>query len=455
MASNKTSEAKAKIGLDSTSFEKGAKAVIDAANAMSAAVTAAFATAGVAILAALGAETVSSVVKSIKGVLDLGESLANAGKRAGLAAGQFYLFNAAVEKGLALKTVAGLIGENAEVLNRSASIFRDVSIKLWAIGEKIRGFWLGLMDRVAPVLSRILDGTLGASLVSAGQWFGDKIADAVKVIYQLAKDGKLWETLQLGLKVAFDYAGERLLWMGRIGYDILKVAFSRAVFGGLSEGVTEAWEGFKDFASRFADFFKAAFLGVWAKVSEVVDGFFNKIDKALNAVHLLSDDKLKSNQDDRATNAAKIAVPIVSAVGNFFKAGAGEGSLFEKIKDILANNQFKGSDALNEEIAKLGKVIPEALTSYTMDTSEHPTTSFENNSRRAAFGADSLTSIGGGGGVYLGLSVLDVNKAQLTELKSINMRLGALGTNSSLTVNNLQTGSLGVSRAQDSSVVND
>lgn len=449
MATSKTSEAKAKIALDSAAFEKGAKVVINAANAMSSAVTAAFAAAGVAILAAFGAQTVGSIIHSLKSVIDLGESMANAGKRAGIAAGQFYLFNAAVEKGLGMKTVAGLIGENAEVLNRSAGIFRDVAIKLWAIGEKIRGFWLGLMDRVAPVLSRILDGSLGVSLVSAGQWFGDKIADAVEIIYQLAKDGNLWDTLKQGLQVAFDYAGERLVWMGKVGYEILRVLFSRAFADGITDGVSSIWDYIKSFTKDLGEQVGYAFFHIWAKVTEMANNFLNTLDKALNAAGLLSDKELKTKVDARnretdATNSVAGVTPEPAKGDN----------VLEKIQDILKNNKFQGSEILNSQIEGLQNKISSALSGYKRDEKDEPTKHFENNTRQAAFGADSLTAIGGGGGVYLGLSVLDVNKAQLSELRSINMRLGNLGGNSQLTVNNLQAAQSEISRAQTSSAVN-
>lgn len=448
------SEAKAKIALDSAAFEKGAKAVINAANAMSAAVTAAFAAAGIAILAAFGANTISSVISSAKSVLDLGESMANAGKRAGLAAGQFYLFNAAVEKGLSMKTVAGLIGENAEVLNRSASIFRDVSIKLWAVGEKIRGFWLGLMERVAPVLSRILDGSLGSALVSAGQWFGEKIANAVEVVYQLAKDGKLWDTLSLGLEIAFKYAGERLLWLAKIGYEVLKLMFSEALFDGINGAVKGLYEYLKDFSKSVGSMMATAFIVLFSVVNDLVNGLLNRIDQALNAVGLLSDSEMASKKKTRDADTKSTYKLAGDKYFNDPKAQE-QGNALLKIAQIFneKESQFSVSDDLQKTIDSLQGTIAGALAGYKADEKSNPPVAFENNKRQAAFGADSLSSIGGGGGVYLGLSVLDVNKAQLSELKMISSKLSALGGNNSLTVNN-NTTPQEITRMQTSSGVN-
>ncbi len=407
MGSSKTSEAKAKVSLDSAHFEKGAKAVMNAANAMSSAVTTAFAAAGAAVLVAFGAKSVGAIVASVKSVLDLGESMANAGKMAGIAAGQFYLFSNAVEKGLTLKTTAGLIGENAQVLNRSAAIFRDVSIKLWAVGEKIRGFWLGLVERLAPVLSRLLDGALTASLVEAGQAFGGKIADAISVIYQLAKDGKLWSTFTAGFKLAFDYAGERMVWLGNIGYQILKLTLENAFKGGIEDALGALWGSILSFGEAFGEAIGSAFFTFWTEVLDVVYGLLAKLDSFLNSIGALSDsevaERAKAQKDAQANIASRRAV----SNSDFSTSAPKEASLTEKISDIFKNNQFSQSSGLSEGIAAFTETISTALSDYKAD----------------AFGADSLSSIGGGGGVYLGLSVLDVQKSQLTVLRSIDQKL--------------------------------
>lgn len=430
MATNKTSQATAKVGMDYSSFEKGAKAVIAAANAVQAAVVTAFAAAGAAIIAAVGSKVVRSIIDSVKSVLDLGESMANAGKRAGTAAGQFYLFNAAVEKGLSLKTVAGLIGDNAEVLNKSANVFRDVSIKLWAIGEKIRGFWLGLMERVAPVLSRILDGTLGASLVSAGEWFGQKIADAVAIVYQLAKDGSLWDTLKAGLEIAFKYAAERVAWLANLLHDVFTVVVSAALTWAITEGLSKAQGAMKDFSKTTGIEFGLAFANAFSVVVDIVEsllekvwkaihylGYVNPIAAAADAAHGAGSGKGAKDALAAAAEALRIGMP---------KGKLGEGqTLEETIKSALSNSlPFKQSDELTGLITDFTKKIGDTLTTYKADEAKNPTTSYENNTRQAAFGADSLTAIGGGGGVYLGLSVLDVNKSMLRQLQEINSKTG-------------------------------
>lgn len=422
---------------------------------MSAAVKAALAATGIAIIAALGAQSVSAIANSAKAVIDLGEKMANAGKRAGIAAGQFYLFNAAVEKGLGMKTVAGLIGENAEVLNRSANVFRDVAIKLWVVGEKVRGFWLGLMDRLAPVLSRILDGALAASLVSAGQWFGDKIGEAVGLVYNLAQDGTLWTTLKQGLEIAFNYAGERLLWLAKAGYEVLKTAFSSAFSSGVSSGLEEAGKAvssfFADFSAVVGNMLLRAFTNVFALVNKALDAI-DKAIKFLNGGDKGDTSKLAAERK-QARDGIVSALKIVVDKGPGSQDSPERKNIVDRISEIFDGFSFTPSEGLAKTISDFTSKIAGALPSVKSPSLSTPATKFENNTRVAAFGADSLTSIGGGGGVYLGLSVLDVNKMQLSELKQINQRLGNLGGNTSVNVTNVANAPTNVSRAQTSSPV--
>jgi len=454
MPTSKTSQANARVGMDKSEFVEGAKAVMDAAESMSKTVTAAFKTMGVAILAVFGAKTVSALVDTLHGVLEFGEAMANAGKRAGTAAGQFYLFNAAVEKGLSLKTVAKLVGENAEALNRSANLFRDVSIKLWAVGEKIRGFWLGLMERVAPMLARILDGALGAQLVSAGNWFGEAITNAVGVIYELAQDGTLWDTLRLGLKIAFDYAGERLLWMGKLAYEVVKEFFSAGFVEGITSAIATIWGTIKDFAKSVGDQVGSAFLLIWATINGMANSLLNKVDKALNAMGALSDEELESRTAGRNIDTAKGFSKAAMSENQNPKVGP-VSDFLEKIKNLFNSkgSKFEVSDELGKSIADFQNVIAKAMTGYKAREAASPLESYENNTRQAAFGADSLTAMGGGGGVYLGLSVLDVNKMQLRELQEINRKMGAKSGDTQNVINQYSP-MKEISRMQTSSPVN-
>lgn len=409
-------EARTKISLDSGSFEKGAKAVTAAAQSMSSGVKAAFATAGAAVLLAFGAKGVSSLLSTVRDTLEFGEAMANAGRKAGLAAGQFYLFNAAVTKGIGLKTAADLLGKNAEVLNRSASLFRDVSIKLWVIGEQIRGFWLGLLERLSPVLSRILDGGLGSALLDAGESFGQSLADAVETIYQLAKDGKLWTAIKEGFGIAFDYAGERLLWLGKISYEVIREAFSSAINFGIVDALASTWKVITNWANGFGDVLGNAIFVALTEVLSIVNKVINKLEKAQVAVGLIS----QKEADDSKTGREDIVASARTVGGYTPTPLQKDGTFMEKVAKIFEANKFKPVGDLKDGIETFLKGLEEVHAKYKRNEKDNPAKKYENNLPIKTYGADSLAQIGGGGGVYMGLSVLDVNKQQLKEQRRTN-----------------------------------
>jgi len=124
------------------------------------------------------------------------------------------------------------------------------------------------------------------------------------------------------------------------------------------------------------------------------------------------------------TDAPQVQVAIQRGWPLSAKAKEDKEGFLQTIKNVFAQNEFSPSGDLQARTDKLGEGLKVAFNKFKSELTNEPGQAIENNSRRSAFGADSLTAVGGGGGVYLGLSVLDVNKAQLRELKEINARLG-------------------------------
>jgi len=445
----KTNEARAKVTLDSSSFEGGAKSVAAAAEAMGSAVKKAFAVAGAAVVSIAGMRAIANAAQD---VLELGERMANAGNAARISAGHMYLFAASIQKGVGLGTMAKLIGENGEALQRSANTFRDVSIKLWAVGEKIRGFWIGLMERVAPVLSKLLDGALGKSLVDAGNSFGDAIVSAVAVFYQLAEDGKLWETIKSGFKVAFEYAGERMIWLAGLGYKLLKEIFSQAFVDGITAGIGKMWDAVKGFAEYLGMQLVTAFQFFWVKVIDTVYSLISKLDSLLVSIGLMSEEEAGANRRGRAEDIGKRSQRILDIHDQYQKSNPEGKDLASRISEIFSNNQFQMSDRLAEEMGKIGSVVTQAKEKGKAAIASMPAQTFENRNFRALGGSDSLTAMGGGGGVHLGLTSLEINKMQLNELRSIKEVLqNREFAPERIPSYNIARPSYGVSRAQTSS----
>lgn len=409
------SSAIVKIGLDADGFEKGVAAVFKLMLKLEKLFTTAFSAIGNAFL---NVASIADVKNAVQDVISLGEQTANAGHAAQRSAGQWYLLNNAINKGISLKTATKLLGDNAAVLDRSADVLRDVSIKLFAIGEKVRGFWLGLMDRVAPVLSRFLDGALANSLVNAGEQFGDAIAKALKVIYQTAADGKLWDTFKAGFDVAFDYAAERLRWFGELMGDIFEAAAD-------------------SFADALERAFKKTLPDLGSDLTSIKYGLENKLG-------FISDDELVAGQNrldrERESRTGTDGPPFAS-----------------KLSEILKRDgSFLQSKELQDKLANLGNIFQKAIDKYDANERKNPTEKEENNFRRAATGVSSLQSIGGGGGVFIGLSVLEVNQRQLKVQEDILRKLSGMPASSyglSYNPNSLQADSVGITRMQTQSVV--
>lgn len=91
------------------------------------------------------------------------------------------------------------LGSQAQILGRDAALFDDVSDRLEATGVKVRGFWIGVADQVAPVLKPLLDQFMKMDLASWGQ----KAGEAVAFIVQAFADGKVGDILFTSAKIAF------------------------------------------------------------------------------------------------------------------------------------------------------------------------------------------------------------------------------------------------------------
>src|SRR5215210_5200037 len=91
------------------------------------------------------------------------------------------------------------LGTQAQLLGSDAALFGDVSEKLETAGLKVQGFFVGVADKVAPVLKPLLDKFATMDLASWGQ----KAGEAVAFIVQAFADGKVGDILFTSAKIAF------------------------------------------------------------------------------------------------------------------------------------------------------------------------------------------------------------------------------------------------------------
>lgn len=195
-------EARAKISLDYSGWELGAKAVAAISKQMFDVVKT---TVGVAF-GMLAVDAIKKFVSAIPGavsqVLQMGEELANMAHATGMAAGQFAAFQLMLQHGISYADASSMLGRNAELLSKDANIFRDVQIKIAESGLRIQGFWIGFADKIAPVMNVLLDKFNSLDLSKWGQQFAEPIANAAKVIYGLIASGNVGNIFGAGLKLA-------------------------------------------------------------------------------------------------------------------------------------------------------------------------------------------------------------------------------------------------------------
>ena len=121
------------------------------------------------------------------------------------------------------------VGSQAQILQRDAALFDDVGDKLALTGMKVRGFWVGVAEKVAPVLKPLLDKFASLDLASWGQ----KAGEAVAFIVQALADGKVGDILFTSAKIAFanavNFLAGALMAVGQALWQILVEAFKSAI----------------------------------------------------------------------------------------------------------------------------------------------------------------------------------------------------------------------------------
>lgn len=116
------------------------------------------------------------------------------------------------------------VGGQAAILARNAVIFDDVSDKLALAGVKVQGFFVGVAEKVAPVIKPMLDQLAAMDGAGIGQRVGDDLAAGL----QMFTDGSLADSIGLTISIAI---GEAINFLTG-GMLASVAAFNRAMFEG-------------------------------------------------------------------------------------------------------------------------------------------------------------------------------------------------------------------------------
>lgn len=232
------------------------------------------------------------------------------------------------------------LASKAELMQKDAGLFHSVSTELSEAGKKTEGFFLGVADRVVPVLKPLLDGFMKLDLTKLGQQTGDFIA----TFAQAFTDGTLVDLIgtSLGismLKAVNVLSGGLLAVIYGVG-QLLFEAFRGAV--GIFEILTSGdfWKGMSSELLGIGELFIELMLRGVAKILDGlshIPGIGGKATRAAASVRELADDMhgrargnaaiVQSNLLDAPVNAAKKGlVDAISNVGSAIASGFSSGS---------------------------------------------------------------------------------------------------------------------------------
>lgn len=255
---------------------------------------------------------------------------------------------------------AAQVGSQAELLNKDAALFDDVSDKLNLVGTKVRGFFVGVADKVAPVLKPLLDKFASLDLAAYGQAIGDGFA----FIIQAFSDGKLTEILSEALLISAkefgnymlgNFAalgagiGQLLLEGGKMFLSLLGVLVTYDFWAGMGNALLAAGQGF---VALMLD-------GVVALLHWLgkIPGL-GKVGKWGDSVAGAAGSMHSSATESAAAAGERFSAPMEKISGQFSEA-------IGNIVDSMQAGQDWGSTVFDptENQANLDKLVGEVMTS--------------------------------------------------------------------------------------------
>jgi len=280
---------------------------------------------------------------------------------------------------------AAQVGGQAEILQRDAALFDEVSDKLALAGVKMQGFFVGVADKVAPVLKPLLDQMATMDFSAWGQQIGEVVA----LLIQGFADGSLGEILLQSAKIALTEAANFALGIltsiGRVIGQLLSEAVKNAVLMFQIVTTADFWKGLGNALIAAAQGFIALMLdGVAAILGALrnVPGIGGKIGAAADSVGTQAQamregagasadasgaqigpmfDQIKARMAEEMANVVNAAKDGFGQGSSVFDTGAMNeeldammGKLFDKVQSVseksLVEAPVKQINAVGEEM---------------------------------------------------------------------------------------------------------
>jgi hypothetical protein len=202
-----------------------------------------------------------------------------------------------------------MVGGQAKLLGENAALFDDISDKLGAAGMKLRGFFVGIASKVAPMLMGAADAFAKLDLSQVGE----KVGGFIQMVGAFFKSGLVMETLKVGLLKAgadfINYLYQKLVGIKGVVKGIITAPFtsSRQLFNEAAAAAGNVVDA--SGLTAELDKTKAAMQGI-------VDDW-NEAGKKFNEANQKAGAGLTDDAEDAASalEGAKIATP--AAKGSF------------------------------------------------------------------------------------------------------------------------------------------
>lgn len=318
-----------------------------------------------------------------------------------------------------LDEAANSLGAQAEILEKNSVLFERVSTLMNRAGQKIGGFFIGIADKVVPIILPLLEQLDQLDLAEKGQQFGENLAVGLRAVIGFFQQGTIGEFVKLSLQEAganfINFIAKGWVAIGLGLWESLK-ATGRAFIDLMIEGLKVAVVGMGP-----------EMLRMFAKVFDNIPGMGGVADRVSDAA-----ERMAEVRSGALAALREMGVGVSEAFNEGF-ARAEDFTLFDtgemaEQRQALIDAALAAVPAVGERAAKL---IQEGIdkAGFLIPSFDDETPGDAIRGARAPLtgGVSSLAAIGGGGGVGQMTGVeglVDESRKQTNILTNIREGIG-------------------------------
>ena len=310
-----------------------------------------------------------------------------------------------------IEDAAGSIGTQAQLLEKNANLFDRAGDLLGRVGTKLQGFFVGVADKVVPVILPLLEAFDKLDLAGQGVKFGESLATGMRVLIGAFQNNQLGELIWLSLKKA----GLDFINLVVRGWAGIANGFFQAFVTGWASQIATIRDGLVGAAQGFG----AVFLSVIATALDKIPG----LGGASEAVNAKAAD-LFAKSEANITGALDRFTGLPGALQTAFENGMADLDGFNLFDTSdLAAQQKAIADAALAVVPAIGAAAADLLKPSEKGPLALPQIEdIEAKAGPLTGGVSSLAAIGGGGGVgaISGVeSLVDQSRRQTSLLQDV------------------------------------